>query len=1774
MLTDASRHMLATAIRDAKFRSIFLSEAARLTGLAVHALRTELADDPLLEGYDQKTLKGFSPSVRLKLNEANVLTLLPVNRGLLDRVYTRDALLAVLLPLHASGQIHEAKGEVRLGAGAAPSTAAPGVRQVQALGEEVPATGASGKGLTADEVRVLNALENIEERRINFGLYETYTTAQEVAQSEEVRAQLGDSAIPGLLASLVAKRYVVEPRSGLYRSRISEMVRLLKNVKQRFRDGDEAQAPYLVQSLRVRFKDRERLRRETRFREVLDGVQGTHRGRKVRAATRLLGEGFSSALGRPLDQVDVTNVQARSFTELTDAYFTQTGGAFVITGNTGSGKTEAALLPLLTGLLEEIIRDDRRGVKVMLVYPRQNLAKNQLERLCEYVAHVNRAMRGPAGQGLGLRPLSVGMVFGNTPGTLGDLQGSGPNNERKWHWDRSEDGQRHVVPYFTGSGGSPVLAQVQADGRATLTSDGGFDAGGWQLDTFQATRESVLQAPPDLLIITTEMLHRWMMDPKALGVFGLPRQWSERPAFHPPRAVVMDEIHLYSGIHGSQIAALLRRLKYRIDNAMYGYARGTADEATTWRTPLLIGMSATIGRPGQFWSKLTGVPEYRVSAIEPQPEDYDPAQGRDYFLFIRPESFSRGKVIGDASAAIQTIMTIAHNMVRRPAEGQTPAKHRTLIFQDSISKLKKLTVEFRDAESRLNLAALRLRTPAGDVQASAAFRDGEYWYFEAQDPHQFNEGRTRVGAAPTALTSADHPVFSGGGQDGRVLNRDIIFATTSLEVGYDDPSIQFVMQHHAPSNIASFVQKKGRAGRDLSDRPITAVTLSRSSYRDAFYFQNPEALTDPADYEPALNPENDFIQRFHAVALLFDELTQRTGRLWYALPVGTPLQNHLDAIFGELTRLDARYPFITNGYERVIAATLRQQEGYRTWQALWEWFQATLLDPEVRHRADRPTRTRPVSLLQLCPDIPENLFSSVNLPVVQVMVPPPRADMDWNFVKEDVALTFSEFGAGRVTRRYGTSHLLHWRSPTVRVNGVIVQNAMAMERYKKREGGGYGPFKPALIKDLPTASGLGDAFEQYMPLGVRRLYGEMPKRFYRLRYLELWSFGRLDPNNPKSPVQGAQAYGRKRPDGSVELRQLREEATAQAQQALLEDGWRVVSPDSNSYPLSFSAVHPLGEARLRVPVPPLFGSLVQPLEYYYGEQDGQRSRLAAWEVQYGAEATIVLHKRHPQGEDPQAGRGHNLVRYVSEHDGEPLLYGYDLCTEGLRVPYDPQVLSQAVQAIAQQQWADVRTQVHLQDQFLRYLLKSEPWAEGVEDGLNTFTQRRMADVLCTMRAEARAQGQSGPEFLAALRDPDGWQALVRGAQRYWADHRTLHPDFLEQARVTWQDDRAYEKLRRLFARIQNKAQVSAYVRDTLVHSLKHAVRNMFMMQGSADHHQIGSGTQLHITHGHDPQDHAFYVYERNQDGAGSTRAAARVMGEHPAGERTGHHVTAWWRYTLECPVAEEQQFVKAVLAPNRRTPIAHEVQVLLALPAHERKDDGLRRALVQATDGLLRDDSPELMHLATVLTSEVHVNGERFAHLDVLLELLDLESELSARFHRTPLPQELAGYALTLLKEDRNLPHLKRLLQVYRTHFQQVLVEEQGEEEMTADDRFLAQVESWSLSTCVDACPACLAGSCDQGHIDVTRHNVSRTLLKRAHEVLTAPITVRGEDLDVAEVVRLADTHGGFVLHEHQGHLSDQLVRAFARAGLQQQGRVFDPEHLTLRTVLYRQEAL
>jgi replicative superfamily II helicase len=175
----------------------------------------------------------------------------------------------------------------------------------------------------------------------------------------------------------------------------------------------------------------------------------------------------------------------------------------LVLSGTGSGKTEAFLVPVVDACL----RDPSPGIKAVVVYPMNALANDQLKRLRQLLADTE---------------VTFGRYTGDTPETdAGDSRRPG----------RPE-----------GAPGNMYWSRI-------------------------AMREQL----PNILLTNYTMLEYLLLRGKDEELF----------RHGPPRYLIVDEIHLFSGVLGAEVGCLLRRFRQHTDPKDHGIC--------------MVGTSATAG---------------------------------------------------------------------------------------------------------------------------------------------------------------------------------------------------------------------------------------------------------------------------------------------------------------------------------------------------------------------------------------------------------------------------------------------------------------------------------------------------------------------------------------------------------------------------------------------------------------------------------------------------------------------------------------------------------------------------------------------------------------------------------------------------------------------------------------------------------------------------------------------------------------------------------------------------------------------------------------------------------------------------------------------------------------------------------------------------------------------------------------------------------------------------------------------------------------------------
>jgi DEAD/DEAH box helicase domain-containing protein len=291
--------------------------------------------------------------------------------------------------------------------------------------------------------------------------------------------------------------------------------------------------------------------------------------------------------------------------------------AVVVTG-TGSGKTEAFLLPILASIIREATTsgtawaparsprptawtatslpkwDDSRGelrgesrpaaIRALLLYPMNALVEDQISRL--RTALDSDEVHAAMDSNLGANRIRFGRYNGSTPVSGHPFREDGKSN--KSARSRLQDATKSAVSEYLAVRKSiddnkhRVLdAQSKGDEAACELAQRDLDRALEQASFVARTEPSAAEmlhrwemqaAPPDLLVTNVSMLSIMLMRHAHAGIpgdradsqmFDQTREWLKGDAnriFH----LVVDELHLHRGASGTEVAYLLRLLLDRL----------------------------------------------------------------------------------------------------------------------------------------------------------------------------------------------------------------------------------------------------------------------------------------------------------------------------------------------------------------------------------------------------------------------------------------------------------------------------------------------------------------------------------------------------------------------------------------------------------------------------------------------------------------------------------------------------------------------------------------------------------------------------------------------------------------------------------------------------------------------------------------------------------------------------------------------------------------------------------------------------------------------------------------------------------------------------------------------------------------------------------------------------------------------------------------------------------------------------------------------------------
>ena len=648
-------------------------------------------------------------------------------------------------------------------------------------------------------------------------------------------------------------------------------------------------------------------------------------------------------------------------------------GGTCITAGTGAGKTLAFYLPALMHILANPTQS--RVPRIVAIYPRIELLRDQLRAILQILQRLDTA-NAPA--------VPVGVLYGATPRNRED-----PNITKYRGWRSTPDGL--VCPIV-----SCLEDQCRGD-YVWLHSDRSDHSLRCvrcksELDSLIFTRQALESRTPEILFTTTEMANQQMgSSPMRRLLVGDERR--------SPDFLLLDEIHTYSGTHGAQVANLLRRWRSEMASPSH-----------------VVGLSATLADPIGFFSQLIGAESGQVSLVSPAATEMQET-GREYFMALRGDPASQTSLL---STTIQTSMLLRRMLDSNPESPSAGAfGSRLFVFTDKLDIVNRLYNQLQDAEGWLPGGVNR--KPRGSL---AILRGRGEDDLDRDDHGQLWDAAEYLGTLHRAVeiertTSQDAGVRS---------DSDVVVATASLEVGFDDPNVGAVLQHKAPRDAAQFLQRRGRAGRDPNMRPWTTVVLSDYG-RDRLAFQAYEALFDPQVRPSHLPIRNRAILKMQATWWLLDYLDDATGaksvRSLLSSRWNSRYRDHQRSLAGRV--LETTKSLLTDTGMGTLHTGLKRSlrindEDVRA--ILWDHpraLAATVLPTIIRRLEVVVSENQVPSSFRwndpISDFVPRSLFAPLQTPEVQIMLPSARQyDPEPNVAP--IAQTMREFAPGRVNYRF------------------------------------------------------------------------------------------------------------------------------------------------------------------------------------------------------------------------------------------------------------------------------------------------------------------------------------------------------------------------------------------------------------------------------------------------------------------------------------------------------------------------------------------------------------------------------------------------------------------------------------------------------------------------------------------------------------------------------------------------------------------------------------
>ncbi len=408
-----------------------------------------------------------------------------------------------------------------------------------------------------------------------------------------------------------------------------------------------------------------------------------------------------------------------------------------------------------------------------------------------------------------------------------------------------------------------ALINDQETSFTDLTDDLGLgatvDVGQYTGQLSQTEKRAVRGDQPHIVLMTPDLLH--------YGVLPHDHLWEW--FFRQLDTIVIDEVHEYRGIFGSQIALVMRRLTRMCER--YN------------SNPQFICCSATIGNPAEHAGNVTGQSAESFSVID---EDTS-TTGATHWLFWNPPPVkdesqsgtdtshpapserepepqpptmtSDGGEVLPAPAPPSTDIDTSSDAQSAPTtddsgEGETEASVEPESGGERKSNHAEAVRLFCDLVTRGYQTLVFTRTRQGAERCAE-------WSAAELHKRGNHEPANAITAYQAALKQDRREEIEDGLHDGSIPG---VWSTSALELGVDVGGLDVVILDRYPGTRMQTHQRAGRAGRGRDASLVTLV--GGRDQLDQYLMGHPDVFFEGNPEEAAVNPANDQLMPDHVLS--------------------------------------------------------------------------------------------------------------------------------------------------------------------------------------------------------------------------------------------------------------------------------------------------------------------------------------------------------------------------------------------------------------------------------------------------------------------------------------------------------------------------------------------------------------------------------------------------------------------------------------------------------------------------------------------------------------------------------------------------------------------------------------------------------------------------------------------------------------------------------------------------------------------------------------------